>query len=346
MNTNKKQSIRETIYVEATHTFVVDNFRNRIGFPIEFMSGSFPIESPLNEKEKFHCFIGFSFDNSPDFETVTVYVELMRDESSFPLVSIDHDSCRVRFQMLDEFERVKETLGNPSCSKDRAKFTVNLITFERFNQEVDLYVRPDGSVAIRCKITLNIGGRFLTKPSPNPNVLLAGNKVMPLDKRLKADSFPDVCLMSDGKRYPCHKHMLASCSNVFKAMFMTETTLSISNVVKIEDVEADVLEKLLEFVYSDRIETMEDMAIQLLYAADKYDMEDLKFLAGSKAVGELNCVNVCRYFIHGNLHHCDVLQSAALDFIENNFAKIRESADWAFLKCNNGMLLNEVLQLI
>ena len=41
-----------------------------------------------------------------------------------------------------------------------------------------------------------------------------------------------------------------------------------TGVVEIEDIEAETLEKLLEFIYSDQIEDMDDHLYRLFYAAD------------------------------------------------------------------------------
>ena len=48
-----------------------------------------------------------------------------------------------------------------------------------------------------------------------------------------------------------------------------------TGVVEIEDIEAETLEKLLEFIYSDQIEDMDDHLYRLFYAADKYEVKGL-----------------------------------------------------------------------
>ena len=48
-----------------------------------------------------------------------------------------------------------------------------------------------------------------------------------------------------------------------------------TGVVEIEDIEAETLEKLLEFIYSDQIDDMDDNLYRLFYAADKYEVKGL-----------------------------------------------------------------------
>ena len=48
-----------------------------------------------------------------------------------------------------------------------------------------------------------------------------------------------------------------------------------TGVVDVVDVEEKTMEKLLEFVYSGKIEDMDDQLEMLLYAADKYEIRGL-----------------------------------------------------------------------
>ena len=68
----------------------------------------------------------------------------------------------------------------------------------------------------------------------------------------------DVRLVSmvDPKRtgLRCHKAVLAARSDVFAAMFSHKaTTESTTNEVHIRDTEPDILEQLLNFVYTDKV---------------------------------------------------------------------------------------------
>jgi hypothetical protein len=42
-----------------------------------------------------------------------------------------------------------------------------------------------------------------------------------------------------------------------------------------EDVEPEILGMMLKFIYSGEVEALEGRAVELLYAADKYDLERL-----------------------------------------------------------------------
>ena len=48
-----------------------------------------------------------------------------------------------------------------------------------------------------------------------------------------------------------------------------------TGVVVLQDIEGKTMEKLLEFIYTGKIEEMGDQLERLLYAADKYEVQDL-----------------------------------------------------------------------
>ena len=58
-------------------------------------------------------------------------------------------------------------------------------------------------------------------------------------------------------------------------MLKAEMKESVTGVVLIQDVEEKTMEKLLEFIYSGKIEDMDDQLEMLLYAADKYEINGL-----------------------------------------------------------------------
>ena len=57
-------------------------------------------------------------------------------------------------------------------------------------------------------------------------------------------------------------------------MFEINMAETKSGEVKIEDMSASTLERLLEFIYTGEVADMQEV-MELLYAADKYQMSDL-----------------------------------------------------------------------
>ena len=48
-----------------------------------------------------------------------------------------------------------------------------------------------------------------------------------------------------------------------------------TGVVVLQDIEGKTMEKMLEFIYTGKIEEIDNQLERLLYAADKYEVQDL-----------------------------------------------------------------------
>ncbi|CAF4526516.1 unnamed protein product, partial [Rotaria magnacalcarata] len=51
-----------------------------------------------------------------------------------------------------------------------------------------------------------------------------------------------------------------------------------SNIIEINDISDDICEEMLRFIYCNEIKHLDINALDLLYAADKYAIENLKTL--------------------------------------------------------------------
>ena len=81
--------------------------------------------------------------------------------------------------------------------------------------------------------------------------------------------FSDVCLCAGGREFKAHKAILATRSPVFGAMFEHEMEESRKGRVEISDIDPDVFQELLRFIYTGTTPQLQGMADDLLAAADK-----------------------------------------------------------------------------
>jgi len=102
----------------------------------------------------------------------------------------------------------------------------------------------------------------------------------------KDPKFTDITLKCQDKVLPCHRIILSSSSSVFERMFETNMAEAKSGEVEIEDMSASTLERLLEFTYTGEVTDMQDV-MELLYAADKYQMSDLVRMCAGHLQGEI-----------------------------------------------------------
>ena len=88
----------------------------------------------------------------------------------------------------------------------------------------------------------------------------------------------DVQLVVGERVFPVHKIILAARSPVFNAMFSNAMTESTSGIVNITDVDPDVLEQLLRFMYTGELHHSASCSKRLAAVADKYQVETLQNL--------------------------------------------------------------------
>ena len=86
----------------------------------------------------------------------------------------------------------------------------------------------------------------------------------------------DVTLRCGDKVFYCHKFMLSARSPVFKAMFQSNMRENETNNVEIEDMQDDVMQELLEYIYTGYYGNFKRVAKGLLAAAEKYQVDHLE----------------------------------------------------------------------
>ncbi|KAF8722838.1 hypothetical protein HU200_021967 [Digitaria exilis] len=143
----------------------------------------------------------------------------------------------------------------------------------------------------------------------------------------------DVKFRVGKKTFSAHRLVLSTRSRVFKAeLYGKMKESATSNIIHINDMEAEVFDALLTFMYTDSLpEMMEQeesaMAQHLLVAADRYNLERLKLISDRYNLEGLKLIcedKLCGYIDEGTVgsileladqHHCHGLKKACLSFL-------------------------------
>lgn len=99
---------------------------------------------------------------------------------------------------------------------------------------------------------------------------------------------------SDGKILKGHKSVLAVQSPVFKAMFTRDMEEARTGIVRVQDFHSKTMDQLLRFAYCQEVEHLDEIAHELIYAAEKYLMMELKNKCIESLVAALDPNNVLR----------------------------------------------------
>jgi speckle-type POZ protein len=151
-----------------------------------------------------------------------------------------------------------------------------------------------------------------------------------------------------GRVFPAHKLILATRSEVFAAMFQHQTKEQSSNQITIEDVEPEVFQELLRFIYTGRVslDKMETMAAGLLFAADKYLLDRLKKECENYLLHHMSPDNCVVLLLHGNrLNLAEHLKEAAKFFLRFPL-KVMATEGWKKTKQENPVALVDIQEFV
>lgn len=87
-------------------------------------------------------------------------------------------------------------------------------------------------------------------------------------------------------------------------------------VVKITDLSHEIMEEMLLYIYTEEIPKIDELAFELLPAADKYQLEDLKDRCEKKLINVLLEENVIQMLILSDMHNAKKLKKEALAYIK------------------------------
>jgi hypothetical protein len=119
------------------------------------------------------------------------------------------------------------------------------------------------------ELTLRIDIEVISDKIQNKvnNNLLSNLKMLMTDQK-----FCDFKFVVENEEFKVHKNILSIRSNVFAAMFENNMIEKNVNECKIDDIESNVFQELLSFIYTGKSAKIKSMARKLLIASEKYNI--------------------------------------------------------------------------
>ena len=152
-----------------------------------------------------------------------------------------------------------------------------------------------------------------------------------ITKFLTDQALTDVTLECEGKKFEAHKLILAAASPVFKAMFKEGTKEHRDNYVNIQDIDSDVFDVFLRFLYSGQVDQLDEMFLDLFTAADKYDVQPLREICIRHMASNISVDNALGVLALAERHSIEETKSLVLQFIKTNFADVLKPNSWSSL---------------
>lgn len=119
---------------------------------------------------------------------------------------------------------------------------------------------------------------------------------------------------NDTRKFKAHKLILKSRSKYFKAMFDSSFEEASSDEIEIRDVDGNLFEKFLEFLYSgEPPKDVDQIAFDLLKIADRFELPSLVDCCAAAICCILNKDNVIDAIHLADKHDIDYLKCPAID---------------------------------
>ncbi|KPP76022.1 hypothetical protein Z043_104675, partial [Scleropages formosus] len=146
-----------------------------------------------------------------------------------------------------------------------------------------------------------------------------------LNQQRRSKEFTDLKIIVEGKEFEVHQNVLASCSLYFKDMVKRSSGES-SKGEKLElsmsNISADVLEQLLEFVYTGSLIIDSANAKTLLEAANKFQFNTFCKVCVSFLEKQLTASNCLGVLAMAEAMRCTELHNMAKAFALQNFPEV------------------------
>jgi speckle-type POZ protein len=294
-------------------------------------------DDPGMKLQLFMCTTYYSYEDEEDDEEKFDWMEVQLLTNTATNDSTKH-SCEYHIELA-----ILDQNGEKFISKSlKAKLTkTNYPIFEKFIHHKVLYylltkLLQNNTLTVFCRIRKVKSETLPPKKFDNQQCL-----VRDLGSLLCEGNGADVNFSFPESRISAHKAILAARSPVFAAMFQHDMQENKANEVEITDISSTVFKKLLQFIYTGQCK-LEDMAEELLFAADKYQIEGLKQMCENHLRVNLNVGNAVRLLILSDMHQSSILKEHAIYFINRNAAEVRKTSWWKELIASHLHLLEEL----
>jgi len=149
----------------------------------------------------------------------------------------------------------------------------------------------------------------------------------------KCDSL--ITFVINEKRLQANKALLCLKSKVFEAMFNCGLKESTNNEIEITDIKYDILQQMLFFLQtgclSEDIKIDTEVACELIIAAEKYDLKDLKLICEKYLITNTTRENVIEHLKFAHLYNATVLKKYVLSLIKLHLRDLMDTPNFITL---------------
>ena len=202
---------------------------------------------------------------------------------------------------------------------------------------------PDDTLTLGCHVATVFETVVFTDIPEDLDLPKSGNQQLSddLEFLLCNSKFSDVIFCVCGTEYPAHRNILSARSSVLKKMF--EDDKEQKNFVRIEisDITPTIFKLILRFIYTGKMEDLEENAEALLPATHRFALFQLKCSCEDVLCSQLSIENAVSYLILSDLCCAHRLKKVAITFVTSNASQLTSTEQWKAMTKSHPNLLSE-----
>ncbi|KAK6167195.1 hypothetical protein SNE40_021287 [Patella caerulea] len=159
----------------------------------------------------------------------------------------------------------------------------------------------------------------------------AANLLTGFSKLYQNKEFVDVILVVGSSEYPCHKNVLAGSSPYFMAMFSNNMAESHQEKVTLNDMDAQTLSLVLDYIYTGQVMLTEETVQNLLSASNLFQLISLRDGCAQFMMNHVTVSNCIGIYFFAKAHQCEILASKGKEMINNQFSTLCHQQEFLLL---------------
>lgn len=169
-----------------------------------------------------------------------------------------------------------------------------------------------------------------------------------LFKQYKVQKYTDLIIQCHGKLFKTHKLILLAASSAFETLLLdknNEISSSPLTILPMNDISPDVLEDVLEFIYTGKVILDYGKAKDLLQAATKYKLTDLTDMCLCKIESHVSvstAVEIMTLFDKYGGSGKEYFKGNLMSFMKANLTDVMNSTGWKEIMIKRGFVPNNL----
>lgn len=145
----------------------------------------------------------------------------------------------------------------------------------------------------------------------------------------------EISIVVGDKIFLAHKYVLASKSDVFKAMFLCNMKESQEGLLKIDDFSAEAIEEFLKYIYTNKLENLPILSTELYKLGHKYEISCLKWKCLEFLVFDLDSEVALDLYKLASFYDLWELEEKLMSFMHNHEEEMVKLHSYKEFICEN-----------